>query len=313
MVSFTGIGTLVAAISALIFTISGLFIKKMAGRVDIVIVYFLRMCITAFSSLIIVCVKRNVFWRQKLSDYVYTQMIVIGVLLQLVSLYYAYGILPLGDVICIASSSPLFIITARAFIYRRIPSILEISMIVFISLGVILCAQPNFIFTYFYRYEETKSLIYYLPAVVSAIGYSVTQLSFERISKDVEVTATMSIFGLVSACIASIYLLITDGFKIHLNLNDSLYLCAACITSHIAATLSLISVRIENSLMASIGRVSDIIFSFIFDFFLFNTVPNILTITGATMIFFGLLLPAIKYAIANCLRKRLSDNSNSVN
>ncbi|CAM1329779.1 Uncharacterised protein r2_g3892 [Pycnogonum litorale] len=310
MVLFTGIGAVIGAISATFYTVSGLFVKKMTGNVSAITICFSRMLTIAVISLIIVLTKRIQFWQHNLSDYVYMHMISLAVTVQIILLYYSFQVLPLADVITIESSSPLFIAIARFVFYKRIPTILEGTMMILTVAGVILCIQPSFIFAHLQQQhgEATRSSINYSLPILSVLGFSTSYLCFEKISKEVDVTTTMLIYSLVSAVISYAYLLVIEGLKFPFDIQNVSYLGVACITSYFASQTSFLAVKVENSLMASVGRATDILISYVIDVYVFNLVPTFVTLIGAAMILFTLLLPALVYVIKQqCIVRSASE------
>ncbi|CAM1302518.1 Uncharacterised protein at_DN1912 [Pycnogonum litorale] len=302
MVLFTGIGAVVGAISAAFYTVSGLFVKKMTGNVSVAFIFFTRMLTIAVISLLMLLVKRVKFWKHDFSDYVYMHLLAFTTILQIIPLFYSFQLLPIADVITIASSSPLFIFTARFLLYKRIPTILETTMMILTVVGVILCVQPSFIFTHLQHQDgqATRSLLNYLLPLLSALGHSMSYLCFERINEEVVVPTATFIFGLDSALISFLYVLVQQQFMNHLDFQNISYLLLACLTSFLASQTSFLAVKIENSLMASVGRAADILLGFIIDVCVFNLIPTVVTLLGATIILFGLLLPALSYSINVC-------------
>ncbi|CAM1310300.1 Uncharacterised protein r2_g2059 [Pycnogonum litorale] len=281
--------TILSLIGAAFYTLSGFAAKRLSGNVSPLMIALIRTSSVALFSLftVIAC-------RKKFCILCYYELKIIfvssaGYLIYSISLYYAFQMLPLGDVVTLTSTTPLFIIIFSSVINCKPCSIVNIFVIFLTTCGVVLCAQPSFIFesiTPVHRY----SCYGYVCAVIAAISSSVSYLSVENVKH-----TSCAMLNLI-VCIFCIPIILaiklyTDGLLQCLpESEDQLWLFAIGCFSIGAVYSFMVAVTYGNAFTASIGLTVDIAFSFILDIMYFKLFPNVFNVIGATLIVFAIFL-----------------------
>ncbi|KAJ8679875.1 hypothetical protein QAD02_015662 [Eretmocerus hayati] len=282
-------GIFLALLSGIFFTISSALVKGITN-VDPMVLLITRAVIQIVMMLTIAWKNsHHLLGPQGQRGLIHMQGLVGGMTLSL--LYISFRRLPLGDATTVIFSSPI-IVMIMSFIWLKEPcGFLRIAVMGSLVLGVILIAQPPFIF------EMQEDTLYDATGYTCAVFATIfTAMNIVVMRKCLEihysvVVLNLSVWSLISAII---FLIILPTDNPAMDFRDKLFIPCDFITLSmimlVAVTGLLGQILIANSLkIESAGKVSvtrslDIILAYVIQIYFFEEVPTMTSIIGALLI-----------------------------
>ena len=212
----------------------------------------------------------------------------------------AVKLVPVGNAMVIVATNPIFAIVFAWIILKHSMCSLKQNISVLLGLtGIVLIAQPSFIFGH--NDENTKQYaIGYIYCIVetgcNAMSFVIIHFVSNRVSSDILVLSHavgQIIFGFVYFIIYGPFIMNEIEMKPLDEWTDYLCLFGVGIVGYCAQISMTLSSKLLKPSTASIIRNTDLIFSFIWQIWLFHTIPNELTISGAILILISILVLSV--------------------
>jgi drug/metabolite transporter (DMT)-like permease len=270
------LGVLYGVLAALSFAIMSVFVKKIGTALPTSMLIFFRFGISFILLLPLVLIDRQFQYRvQKPVSYMVR---ILTALLALFCIFYAIKFIPLVDALLLNNTAPLFVpIVAWVLTGAKTPAKALIGIILgFIGVAIIL--QPG---------KEIFSIAS-LIALISGLLAAIAIVQIRVISKTSTTKQMLFYYFLVSTLVAGI--LTAIEWKSPANGQTWLMLLGIGLFGtayQIFVTLSYVRapVRLMSPLMFLI-----VIFGGVFDWLLWNHIPNVLTVIGAILIIVGAII-----------------------
>lgn len=295
--SHPGFGTVFGAIAGLFYACSSAVVKTIEGKVDAITVFTCRSAVLLMFSIIIILVTRRRFWIYEWTDYLTlsasTSLAVFAIVLQ----YKAYEFISLSTSFTIMACTPIFI-AFISFVFRcKDWKATDSLVIILCIIGVVLCAQPDFIFRYFDE-DARPSTLGIGMVVLAAFARAVTFFGFRKV-RHIDVPSKLFIqFSLTMVPVLVLYFAIGQQ-KLPEGATDVFYLILNGCFSLAAVLFFYLSVMIDSPQLAAIGRSSDIVVSFAFDVILFNSPFNWIAVLGSFFVMLSIIVPPILTVITD--------------
>jgi drug/metabolite transporter (DMT)-like permease len=191
--------------------------------------------------------------------------------------YYAVTHLPLADATVIMYSNPVFTGILAALFLGESLSKIEVGGVVLCVVGVVLIAQPSFVFGGDSRLPIFDVGIAFAGAIAAAISYVIVR----QLRRTEEPMVVVFYFPLV-ATPASIPFAIPDA--VLPNWYELGILLAIGVVTHIAQVMMTKGLHLEKAGRATAVSYLQIVFAFILGMLFFDEFPNVLSVVGAVLI-----------------------------
>lgn len=302
---FRGVGALLGALSGFCYAVCGTSGKILQGSIDPIMISWACSFFVLISSGLFVLILGVKFWSYSKEDHVV--ILLIGLIngAFLVAQYYAFQLTNLSDAITLTATSPLFLIIINCIFRREGCRLTEAFVVVTTLVGVVCCAQPQFIFETG-KLLTKRDFLGYSLALLVAFFWAVFFILMDKV-KHVDITGVVFLENVYSMICMSVLLLVFKAFDMPNTRNEYIYVVLVCLSNLFAVLLSYVSVIYDNPLMASIGRTSDISVSIVLNYVVFHVMPNAVNIIGGLMIMMSIVLPSL---ITLCKSSNYDDVNN---
>lgn len=284
--SFRGVGSLLGAVSGIFYALCGTFGKLLNGNVSPIMIAWCNNVSIIICAVVILLITRTHPWSYGLRDCIICSCLGVLNALFLIMQFKAFQMIDLADAITLASLSPLFIILIECKNFKFMDCFVVFLCIV----GVLLCAQPDVIFKTGKSLTTTQMTGFAL-AIGVALTWALFFMTIEEL-KHMDIGSMLLVNNLTSFVITSAIAAFYEEFHKAVFETQLLYLSLLCISNFVALIVSHISVILDNSLYASIGRTTDIAISLVFDCVIFHAHVDTVSVFGSLVIMTGIIIPA---------------------
>ena len=219
-----------------------------------------------------------------------------GVITSLSLLLYFYCVKNgnMGDVTAIFFAAPALCTFLASMVTKEAMNKYTILSILLCFIGTVLVVKPAFLFA---KTEQTSNIIL-LIASSGAIISSLSYLTLTMIGNRVHYLNTVFYFGLMSTLSSFIPMLLSN--MTIPNPINSLILLSILFFAYTGQSTLNYGMRLTTS-SATLIRNLDIVFAFIYSYFIFNEDLSLLSIIGAILICAGTAIIAIEKYKAECI------------
>uniref|UniRef100_H0WZN0 Solute carrier family 35 member G1 n=2 Tax=Otolemur garnettii TaxID=30611 RepID=H0WZN0_OTOGA len=277
-----GLGLFYTLLSAFLFSLSSLFVKKVQDVHAVEISAF--RCVFQMLVIIPCLIYRKTGFIGPKDRRIF--LVLRGVLgsTAMILIYYAFQTMSLADATVITFSSPVFTSIFAWIFLKEKCSPWDALFTVFSITGVILIVRPPFLFgSSSSGMEESYSV--HLKGTFAALGHAIlagmTLVILRKMGKSVDYFLTVwyyVIFGLFETIIV---LFILGEWSLPYCGLDRLYLILIGLFGLGAQVFLTKGLQIEKAGIVAITRTMDVVFAFIFQIIFFNDVPTWWTVGGA--------------------------------
>ena len=210
--------------------------------------------------------------------------------------------MPLGDASVIFHAAPVFVfIFARIFLKEPF-KIINLSLLLVTLVGVLLIVRPTFLFGSFV--ENPMHWKGPILALISTLLSSNIYVVLRRL-KDVHHTITMAVFSVLASGFTSAIIISTHDACCPKSLLHISLVIINGLLSYLGLFFKTKALRLEGAGPVSIVRMADIVFAFIWQYIIFEIIPNTLSIVGAILVMSCVLLLSIQRIVQlDALAKR---------
>ncbi|RPG96903.1 MAG: DMT family transporter [Candidatus Pelagibacter sp. TMED165] len=198
--------------------------------------------------------------------------------LAIIALFYGLRELPLADVVSLTFGGPIFVTIASIFFLSEKVGIKRWSAVFLGFLGMLLIVQPAFIDLNYY----------YITPIIFCIFFACVAISVRSLSKT-EANYTIAFyFTFLCAFIGLVSIFFVDWVmptKIDMLIFIALGLCGS-----VANLLLTQSYRLAEASLVTPIKYLSLVFAIGFGFFIWNEVPKILTLLGASLVILSSLI-----------------------
>lgn len=289
---YPGLGALLGGLSGFCYACSALIVKLLhdhdTGDAVMIISWVRELVAFAGFGIAARVLRLSLFGRNKTEN---ALLVSLGLLATIfvVTQYKAFQAIDLADANTIISSSPLFVALFSALLTFRCCSTLDAFTVITCIGGIILCVQPPIIF-HPADIAVTASPGYLL-ALLSCVLWSLSYISSAKV-KHMGVIVMNLWAASIPAIAYSAYLIATRSFHFPQSTTAMSYVFLNSFVSFVAMALLGLAVTVDDPLMVSVGRTSDLVFSFVFDVMVFGSRPSPAKVAGACMVVSGIVVPA---------------------
>ncbi|XP_069316492.1 solute carrier family 35 member G1 isoform X1 [Eulemur rufifrons] len=277
-----GLGLLYTLLSAFLFSLTSLFVKKVQDVHAVEISAF--RCVFQMLIVIPCLIYRKTGFIGPKGQRIF--LILRGVLgsTAMILIYYAFQTMPLADATVITFSSPVFTsIFAWIFLKEKYSPWDAFFTLCSIT-GVILIVRPPFLFgSSSSGMEEGYSV--HLKGTFAAIGHAVfagmTLVILRKMGKSVDYFLSIWYYVIIGLVGSTIALFILGEWSLPYCGLDRLYLILIGGLGLSAQVFLTKGLQIEKAGPVAVMRTMDVVFAFIFQIIIFNDVPSWWTVGGA--------------------------------
>lgn len=281
-------GLMYASISALIFSICSVFVKRLHYM------HVSQLAVVRFSGILSlslpIAVYRggNLFGRPG-----YRWMLCFRGIAGTVSLllrFYAFQKIPLGDASTIIFSSPLFVVVLARVFLKEACSVSQTLMCFLTVVGIALISKLPMLF----GEEDNTSIIvgennerlYGLISALSSCIFAASVIVLLRKLKDLDPYVIMFNFGWIALVLSLSGLVLFQGtFVLPRNDADAALLAALAVLSFLGQLALTLSLRCEQAGPVSVMRATvDIVAVFVWQVIFFSEIPDQYTIGGVLIV-----------------------------
>ena len=295
-------GLLLVLAVCLIGAYSAMVYKMLAGHVPVLEIAFCRQ-LSIFLQCTPFLLVFKITFRITFRNAMLVIVMIVFTTVSDLTTFYAIEIIPAADVIAILLSSPIFTGILARILLREKYSIIDAVLALVTLIGVTLIARPSFIFGNFSNGTQESGNIVSLgviAALTGAVSNSLCILVIRKLSTanvhpiyqhwltafggcilNGAITTVFGSWELPGCSMERVKLIITGFFGF------------AC------GTLFRYALKFEKAVNVDICSTNIVVFSFIFEFLIFDTVPHWLSVLGAGLIMcsaVGITINKIKYA-----------------
>ncbi|KAJ8043361.1 Solute carrier family 35 member G1 [Holothuria leucospilota] len=315
-------GLLYAFLSALLLTVTDLFVKMIIDHMN-------PLQLTAMRKVIFfMCCTSNLFFRAEgryfkhdtKKEYKLLLVRCIFATGSTVFIVFAYRYADMGSVTAIFNSMPVFSgILGRVILEERF-TIVEVMLSVVSIGGVFLVAQPPFVF----RGETSRNategehflgaILAFTSAIVTAVSLVLSRLLSKR---NVHNAVIMFYYAFIAAILCTSLTTLLHWWSVPACGWHRILLIAIGILNFVVQALLVEALKLEKPVSVTVILTLNIFFAFLFQFIFLAEVPNILSVTGALVVFIASIGMALhKFAKAEesqTMKGGTSSDQNEVN
>eukprot|EP00090_Calanus_glacialis_P012853 TRINITY_DN21480_c0_g1_i2.p1 TRINITY_DN21480_c0_g1~~TRINITY_DN21480_c0_g1_i2.p1 ORF type:complete len:347 (-),score=48.63 TRINITY_DN21480_c0_g1_i2:38-1078(-) len=292
------LGLFIAFISASLFGLCNVIVKQVRDVDPFTIAFYRFIGIGLPASSIVIYRSEDPFPKGKR-----WLLVVRSILGASNLLIHFYGLkhMPMADANMISAASPIWVVIfARVFLKEPLKSFDIINVFVTL-LGILFIIRPPFLFGYDPLFEFDNQ--YYIAGVIVFFGSVLFQSNVYillRMLKGVHYSVTLSIFGLIGMLESAVFMFALGDGCIPACGEDRLMMVGVGLLSFLAQILLTVSLQLEEAGKVSIMRkAGDILFAFLFQILIFNELPGMWSIIGASLVSLTVLISSTKKIIDN--------------
>ncbi|XP_071499532.1 solute carrier family 35 member G1-like [Diadema antillarum] len=294
-------------LSALVIAFSGMTVKQLEGSVSANEISFTR-----FAIQLIICVPITVFQRPsfKYSRAAYFLLLLRAIVgsANTMIMFYTYQIMPVANAKAIQYCSPVFTGLLGWLLLKEKFSILDAVLGLVMLTGVFLVAQPTFLFG-LPEEEDSESSSSVLGALLSllvAFLHSVTIIILRKLGLyGITPMVMLTLYSSFGMCFTAVVTSATNQWSLPGCGLDRISILLNGICNFLSQVFIFVALKSQRAANVSLIHSSDVMFAFIFEYFLFGTVPNYITIIGTALIVTGFI--GITGKTSSPSEKRLPD------
>ncbi|XP_071499520.1 solute carrier family 35 member G1-like [Diadema antillarum] len=278
-------------LSALVIAFSGMTVKQLEGSVSANEISFTR-----FAIQLIICVPIIVFQRPsfKYSRAAYIVLLLRSILgsTNTIVVFYTYQIMPVANAKAIQYCSPLFTGLLGWLLLKEKFSILDAVLGLVMLTGVFLVAQPTFLFD-LSEHEDSESSSSVLGALLSLLAAFLNSVIIIILRKlglyGMTPMVMLTLYSSFGVCFTAVVTSSTNQWSLPGCGLDRISIILNGICNFLSQVLVFIALKSQRAANVSLIHSSDVMFAFVFEYFLFGTVPNYITIVGTALIVTGFI------------------------
>ncbi|XP_012621670.1 solute carrier family 35 member G1 [Microcebus murinus] len=277
-----GLGLLYTLLSAFLFSLTSLFVKKVQDVHAVEISAF--RCVFQMLIVIPCLIYRKTGFIGPKGQRIF--LVLRGVLgsTSMILIYYAFQTMPLADATVITFSTPVFTSIFAWIFLKEKYSPWDALFTMFSITGVILIVRPPFLFgSSSSGTEESYSV--HLQGTLAAIGHAVfsgmTLVILRKMGKSVDYFLSIWYYVITGLLESTIVLFILGEWSLPYCGFDRLYLVLIGTVGLGAQVFLTKGLQIEKAGPVAVMRAMDVVFAFIFQIIFFNQVPSWWTVGGA--------------------------------
>ncbi|XP_003747400.1 solute carrier family 35 member G1-like [Galendromus occidentalis] len=281
-------GLFYASLSALIFSICSVFVKRLHYM------HVSQLAAVRFSGILLLslpiasCRGEKLFGRPGFRGMLCLRAVSGAVSLML--RFYAFQKIPLGDASTIIFSSPLFVALLARLFLREACSVSQILMCFLTVIGIALISKLPMLFGgedyAAIVFGENKERLYGLLSALSSCVFAATVIVLLRKLKELDPYVIMFNFGWIALVLSVCGLFLFQGTIIMpRNDLDAVLLLALALLSFSGQLMLTLSLRCEQAGPVSVMRATvDIVAVFMWQVIFFNEIPDQYTIGGVIIV-----------------------------
>ncbi|XP_038620372.1 solute carrier family 35 member G1 [Tachyglossus aculeatus] len=277
-----GLGLFYTLLSAFLFSVASLFVKKIEDVHSVEISAF-RCAFQMLFVLPFLIYTKTGFWGPKGKRGFLFLRGVLGST-AMILLYYAFQAMPLADATVITFSSPVFTSIFAWIFLKEKYSIWDLLFTVFTITGVVLIARPPFLFgsnTVGMEGDYSDHLKGTLAAVGGAIGAALTLVILRKMGKSVHYLLNIWYYVVIGLIECVLALFVIGEWRLpHCGL-DRFFLILIGLFGLGGQIFLTKAVQIERAGPVAIMKTMDVVFAFILQVLFLNNVPTWWTVGGA--------------------------------
>ena len=277
-------GTIFALIAGVCSSVSGCF-AKLTHDIHALEVLIFR-DIFQFCVCFLVCLKKNYSLKAAPEERIFILLRCIFGTVSLSCWFVSVKMAPFGDAGAIYYSYPA-IISLLARIFLKEPfGLFDFMTVVLTVVGIFFISGPHYIMAIFHRddvnFNHTE-MIGVILASIACCGISCGNLAIRKIQKT-PAPVVVCWFSLFSMCVSLILVPILDRYVLPADGTVWLYILGVCISGVLTQIFVTMAFQLENAAPISITESFNMIFAFVFQYFIFNEEIKWTSGVGAALI-----------------------------
>ena len=198
--------------------------------------------------------------------------------LAIIALFVGLRELPLADVVSLTFGGPIFVTVASIFFLSEKVGIKRWSAVFLGFIGMLLIVQPAF----------TDLNFYYLTPIIFCIFFACVAISVRSLSKT-EANYTIAFYFTLLCTLLGLGSIFFVEWKLP-SLLDFLIFIIMGLCGSIANLLLTQSYRLAEASLVTPIKYLSLVFAIIFGFMIWNEIPKVLTLVGATLVIISSLI-----------------------
>ncbi|XP_012889814.1 PREDICTED: solute carrier family 35 member G1 isoform X1 [Dipodomys ordii] len=277
-----GLGLFYTLLSAFLFSVASLFVKKVQDVHAVEISAF--RCVFQMLVIIPCLIYRKTGFIGPKGQRLF--LLLRGILgsTAMILMYYAFQTTSLADATVIAFSCPVFTSLFACLFLKEKYSLWDAFFILFTITGVILIVRPPFLFGSITTAVE-KNYSDHLKGTFAAIGHAVlaamTLVILRKMGKSVDYFLSIWYYVILGLLESTVVLFITGEWSLPNCGLDRLFLILIGLLGLGGQIFITKAVQIEKAGPVAMMKTMDVVFAFIFQIIFFNDVPTWWTVGGA--------------------------------
>ena len=280
---YATVGILLAVLSKLFYSLSGVFVKMTEGLHPIQINMFVQFVEIICIIPILFYKKTSIHGNQEDWPLLWLRGIASAFTVSL--FYYSCRHLPLGDLAAIyMNASVVIVILACVMLNERI-HLVEVMLMILSTGGVLLVAQPTIVVEIISKSKisNTYHTFGLLAAIGATLAVSIGTIIMRQL-RHVHYTTIIFNMCLWNLTISSVVVLILDIARIPNSPIAYLFMAGNGVVSFLGDVCIAEALRLEEAGRVGLASGSGMVFSFIWQIAIFGNYPTPLTIAGAVLV-----------------------------
>ncbi|XP_071496277.1 solute carrier family 35 member G1-like [Diadema antillarum] len=281
-------GVLLTLTSAILLSISSLTTKFISGNVSANVVnFFCHVSLMLYAAPILVWTKTSLL-EIKLQEWKFLFLRAVLGTLSGIFYFHSLALLDLSTAKSVFYLTPIFTAIFASLFLKESCSLLKVISICVSVVGILFIVQPNVIFGNIGttgRQEDKDFVLGVCIAVGQALVAAFIYITLRKAGKvKIDVHLIMFVFGAVTSSVSAVIATAMDEWRNISCGNDRLFLLLTGITCYLEVSLFTIALRAESTVLVSVLRTTDVVFTFALDIIILKTLPNIWTILGSVLV-----------------------------
>lgn len=209
-------------------------------------------------------------------------------------IFYGFQVVPLGEATVLFQTNPAISGILAAILLSEAYDVIQFSITVLCTLGVILISKPAFIFSSLGENvpedpERGKGII---SLLVGAFMIGLQSVVIKRVVSEIDSNLSAFYIGLIPSLLGSV-LMLTEGVKL-VNMDEFIIIAMIAVLGFLAQVFYNRAFKFGDAGKITIMAYSQIIFGFLLDIYILGTTPDFYSVVGAAFIFCCMFLRIYK-------------------
>lgn len=209
-------------------------------------------------------------------------------------IFYGFQVVPLGEATVLFQTNPAIAGILSTLILSEAYDVIQFSITVLCTLGVILISKPAFIFSSLGEDvpedpEKGKGII---SLLVGAFMIGLQSVVIKKVVSHIDSNLSAFYIGLIPSLLGSV-LMLTEGAKL-MNADELIIIAEIAVLGFLAQVFYNRAFKFGDAGKITIMAYSQIIFGFLLDIYILGSTPDFYSVVGATFIFCCMFLRIYK-------------------